>query len=210
MVLEEGFHCARESHCVVSVSIGQALSGRRVHSVAFVLSCPGPAIQLTASDDKVRLLFCGCWHSPSWMLCTVQSLFFTYFVSCNGLCAPKEKLHRKEHFIIIIIIIITWVVRGIGEGDMRDDSAEILSQSFSWEAVVSRSGIGWDVRCLTLSIQHFLLSSSVSHTPSKVLWRTVLERLAWHVSAFSYKWQWQMLMSDSYSLCVGSFFWLCF
>ena len=28
---------------------------------------------------------------------------FTYFVSCNGPCAPKEKWHRKEHIIIIIL-----------------------------------------------------------------------------------------------------------
>ena len=34
-----------------------------------------------------------------------QSDFFpTYFVSCNGPCAPKEKWHRKDHIIIIIII----------------------------------------------------------------------------------------------------------
>ena len=31
--------------------------------------------------------------------------FFTYFVPSNGPCAPKEKWHRKEHTIIIIIII---------------------------------------------------------------------------------------------------------
>ena len=30
--------------------------------------------------------------------------FFTYFVSCNGPCALKEKWHRKEHIIIIIFI----------------------------------------------------------------------------------------------------------
>ena len=29
----------------------------------------------------------------------------TYFISCNGPCALKEKWHRKEHIIIIIIII---------------------------------------------------------------------------------------------------------
>ena len=28
-------------------------------------------------------------------------VFFTYFVSCNGPCAPKVKWHRKEHIIII-------------------------------------------------------------------------------------------------------------
>ena len=39
---------------------------------------------------------------------SVSGFFFspTYLVSCNGPCAPKEKLHRKEHIIIIIIIII--------------------------------------------------------------------------------------------------------
>ena len=36
---------------------------------------------------------------------SVRVFFFsTYFVSCNGPCAPKEKWHRKEHIIIIIII----------------------------------------------------------------------------------------------------------
>ena len=25
---------------------------------------------------------------------------YTYFVSCNGPCVPKEKWHRKEHIII--------------------------------------------------------------------------------------------------------------
>ena len=34
-----------------------------------------------------------------------QQFFFTYFVSCNIPCAPKEKRHRKEHIISIIIII---------------------------------------------------------------------------------------------------------
>ena len=27
----------------------------------------------------------------------------TYFISCNGPCAPKEKWHGKEHIVIIII-----------------------------------------------------------------------------------------------------------
>ena len=36
-----------------------------------------------------------------------------------------------------------------------DDSAEILSQSFLQEAVVSSSGMGMGVQSLTLFIQHF-------------------------------------------------------
>ena len=39
---------------------------------------------------------------------------------------------------------------------MRDDSAEVLFQSFLQEALVSGSGMGRDVHSLTLSIQHFL------------------------------------------------------
>ena len=37
---------------------------------------------------------------------SVSFLFSTYFVSCSGSCAPKEKWHRKEHIIIIIIIVV--------------------------------------------------------------------------------------------------------
>ena len=39
---------------------------------------------------------------------------------------------------------------------MRDDSAEILSQSFPHEVRVSSSGMGKDVYSLILSIQQFL------------------------------------------------------
>ena len=42
---------------------------------------------------------------------------------------------------------------------MRDDSAEILFQSFLLEALVSSSGTGRDVHSLMLSIQHFLCRS---------------------------------------------------
>ena len=40
-------------------------------------------------------------------------------------------------------------------GDTMDDSAEILSQSFLQEAIVSSSGMGRGVHSLTFSIQHF-------------------------------------------------------
>ena len=41
-------------------------------------------------------------------------------------------------------------------GDITDDSAEILFQSFLQEAIVSTFSLGRDVHSLTLSIQHFL------------------------------------------------------
>ena len=63
------------------------------------------------------------------------------------------------------------------QGDMRDNSAEILFQPFLQEAVVSSSGMGGDVHFLTLSIQHFFCRPW--HCPSsKRPRRKVLERLS--------------------------------
>ena len=50
-------------------------------------------------------------------------------------------------------------------GEMKDDSAEILFQSFLQEAVVSSSDMGSDVHSLILSVQHFLYV----HTPHTFL-----------------------------------------
>ena len=36
--------------------------------------------------------------------------FSTYFILCDGPCAPKEKWHRKELIIIIIVIIIIIII----------------------------------------------------------------------------------------------------
>ena len=47
---------------------------------------------------------------------------------------------------------------------MRDNSAEILSQSFRQEMVLSSSGMGRDVYFLVLSMQHFLCQPR--HCPS--------------------------------------------
>ena len=66
-------------------------------------------------------------------------------------------------------------------GDMRDDSAEILFQSFLQEALVSSSGMGRDVHSLMLSIQHFLCRPR-HRPPCKVSLRMVLERLTWRVT----------------------------
>ena len=48
---------------------------------------------------------------------------------------------------------------------VRDDSAEILFQSFLQEALVSSSGMGRDVHSLMLSKQHFLCRHGVAHPP---------------------------------------------
>ena len=53
------------------------------------------------------------------------------------------------------------------QGDVRDDSAEILFQSFLLEALVCSSGIGRDVHSLMLIIQHFLCRPR-RRPPSKV------------------------------------------
>ena len=55
-------------------------------------------------------------------------------------------------------------------GDMMNDSAEILSQSFLQEALVSSSGMGRDVCHLMFSVQHFLCRPQ-RRPLSKVPWR---------------------------------------
>ena len=64
------------------------------------------------------------------------------------------------------------------QGDMRDDSAEILFQSFLQEALLSSSSMGRDAHSLMLSIQHFLCQPR-HRPPSKVPWRMVL---CWRVT----------------------------
>ena len=78
-------------------------------------------------------------------------------------------------------------------GDMRDDSVEILFQSFLQEALVSSSGMGRDVHTLMLSIWHFLCRPR-RRPPSKVPWGMVLEKLSslWHACTM------QVSSHDSY------------
>ena len=52
-------------------------------------------------------------------------------------------------------------------GNMTDDSAEILFQSFLQEALLNISGMGRDVRSLMLSFQHILCRPQ-RRPPSKV------------------------------------------
>ena len=66
-------------------------------------------------------------------------------------------------------------------GNTRDDSAEILFQSFLQEALVSSSGMGRDVHMWMLSIRHFLCRPR-RRPPSSVLWRMNLERLSWRAT----------------------------
>ena len=71
-------------------------------------------------------------------------------------------------FVVVVVVVVFSLVQPLhrlgrrcvcvwgGRGVMTDDSAQILFQSILWEAIVSSSGLGRDVHCLTLSIQHFL------------------------------------------------------
>ena len=47
-----------------------------------------------------------------WLFLLLFVCFYTYLVSCNGPCALKEKWHRKEHIIIIIIMYKPWQLYG--------------------------------------------------------------------------------------------------
>ena len=66
-------------------------------------------------------------------------------------------------------------------GDIGEDFAEILFQSFLYEALVSSSGMGRDVRSLMLSIQH-LLYRPRRRPPLKLPRRTFLQRPSWRVT----------------------------
>ena len=72
------------------------------------------------------------------------------------------------------------VCRGWGWGSMRHNSADILLQSFLWEAIISSSGMGRDVHSLVLSIHHFLVWKQCRQ-PSKVPWRMVLEAVVAYI-----------------------------
>ena len=50
-------------------------------------------------------------------------------------------------------------------GNMRDDSAEILLQSFMQNALVNSSGMGRDVHSLMLSAQHLFFDHGVADPP---------------------------------------------
>ena len=70
-------------------------------------------------------------------------------------------------------------------GGMRDNSAEILFQTFLQDALVSSSGMGRYVHSLVLSIQHFLCQPQHC-SPSRVPRRRALERLSWCVTCLNH------------------------
>ena len=77
----------------------------------------------------------------------------------GGLWQHKHTQHAPyASKIINLMIVVAQRKEEEGErgGGKRDDSAEIIYQSFLPEAFVSSSGIGRDVHSLVLSILHFL------------------------------------------------------
>ena len=92
------------------------------------------------------------------------SRFFFCFLLCLVCVSSVQSLYRLGH-----------------RRDTKDDSAEILFQSFLRQALVSSSGMGRDVRSLILSIQHFLCRPRL-RPPSKVPRRMILERLSWRTA----------------------------
>ena len=83
----------------------------------------------------------------------------TSLKQCHNLrkIRPHPWLPREFISSVRFSPLTDWVV----VGDVRDDSAEILFQSYLQETLVSSSGMGRDVFCLMFS---------------------VLERLSWHVT----------------------------
>ena len=108
---------------------------------------------------RLVLLRSWWWHDHWWL---VDTLRLTFDASLSN--SSVQSLYRFGR-----------------RGDMRDDSAEILFQSFLQEALVSSSGMGRDVHSLILSAQYFL-GQPGRRPPSNVPWMMVLERPSWRVT----------------------------
>ena len=110
--------------------------------------------------------------------CALHQSTQYHMVVRSKACGERGGTHTGVQFSSVQINPLTdWVVGG----DMGDESAEILFQSFLQEALVNSSGMGRDVHFLMMSIQHFLCQPWC-HPPSKVTWRMVLGRLSWRVT----------------------------
>ena len=112
-------------------------------------------------------------HSAKLFCCCCCCFSRVSMVVCSTKLTAKEDFGKVQQFSSLA----DWVIGG----NMRDDPAEILSQSFLQEAIVSSSGMGRGVHSLTFSIQHFF-SWPQRHPSSKVRWRMVLERVSWCVT----------------------------
>ena len=104
---------------------------------------------------------------------------FTYYADSYSLSPPSPQpgriaaVARQRHVILqkLRVAIQFSSVQSLDRvgrrGDMRDDSAEILFQSFLREALVSSSGMGRDVHSLMLPIQHYHCRPRVEKTKIK-------------------------------------------
>ena len=115
------------------------------------------------SNDKLWLLSLKNTTSGDTCFFAMRSCLF--WVITN-----RSPLVSSSHFSPLT----DWVIWG----GMRDDSAEILFQSFLLEVIVSSSGMGRDIHSLMLSIHHFLYWPWHCQL-SKMPWRMVLETLLW-------------------------------
>ena len=144
------------------------------------LSWTGPSFTLVwcslETDVNIKLIdriVCGtCGGRPPDE--KFPLLYVHFFCVCVSVHAPCK-------WTLLRLCSVQFLHQLNHRGDMRDDSPEILFQSFLREATVSRSGVARDLDYLTWSIQHFLYWPG-HHPPSKVPWRTILERLSWHVT----------------------------
>ena len=109
--------------------------------------------------------------------CVLQVIYFEVWLEVHYLLSG----HQSQSVWQSVQLIVLSLDRLGCLGDTRDDSAELLYQSFLQEAIVSSSGMGRDVHYLMLSIKHFLCWPQ-HHPPSKVPGRMVWERLSWCVT----------------------------
>ena len=148
-------------------------------------------------------------------------LFFTYFVSHNGPCAPKEKWHRKEH--IIITIIARQVSNTLGSFSFsRPNLSHVCFASLilfrqrwkviiskSWSLPMSAAGKLWGLAMFAPDWERFLtsmLSIWLSCCPFQ-LWMLLLDALWWPTVSANTR-SFKVAKSSSLSplyYCPGSF-----
>ena len=135
-----------------------------------------------------RDISCGQMKAITLFKCWNQIHAIVHFTSQHSTTWwSDQKLPGKgaelipEFSSVQINPLTDWVVGG----DMGDESAEILFQSFLQEALVNSSGMGRDVHFLMMSIQHFLCQPWC-HPASKMPQKMVLEWLLWRVTCPSH------------------------
>ena len=122
----------------------------------------GLMLSMTQRGKHCHLVWCWVWHREA----NTAILYEKYDTEANTAILYDVEYDTERQTLPSCSVQFSSVPDWLGHrGEMKDDSAEILFQSFLQEAVVSSSDMGSDVHSLILSVQHFLYV----HTPHTFL-----------------------------------------